>query len=199
MSKDWQILKKSLSYPFDAIRKNKREFFIWIVFTVICGQMGIIANIIIRYYSHSIPLNQSIYIEGSSGSFYTFSIALIASALGPMFVTFFSSKLEFKTIKIISIILLIILLQLSGIIYAATQSKDLILPNSNDLTFGLTQPIIYIISIVLVGYTFGVLKLNATAHTDIDDESYIEKEDATVIDQTMATNEVTDDGKGVMI
>ncbi|EHM2988756.1 hypothetical protein KF978_004863, partial [Escherichia coli] len=53
--------------------------------------------------------------------------------------------------------------------------------------------------IVLVGYTFGVLKLNATAHTDIDDESYIEKEDATVIDQTMATNEVTDDGKGVMI
>ncbi|HEJ7065578.1 hypothetical protein ACTVKI_11085 [Serratia marcescens] len=199
MSKDWQILKKSLSYPFDAIRKNKREFFIWIVFTVICGQMGIIANIIIRYYSHSIPLDQSIYIEGSSGSFYTFSIALIASALGPMFVTFFSSKLEFKTIKIISIILLIILLQLSGIIYAATQSKDLILPNSNDLTFGLTQPIIYVISIVLVGYTFGVLKLNATAHTDIDDESYIEKEDATVIDQTMATNEVTDDGKGVMI
>ncbi|AVD48177.1 hypothetical protein ACEVOW_003286 [Salmonella enterica] len=199
MSKDWQILKKSLSYPFDAIRKNKREFFIWIVFTVVCGQMGIIANIIIRYYSHSIPLDQSIYIEGSSGSFYTFSIALIASALGPMFVTFFSSKLEFKTIKIISIILLIILLQLSGIIYAATQSKDLILPNSNDLTFGLTQPIIYVISIVLVGYTFGVLKLNATAHTDIDDESYIEKEDATVIDQTMATNEVTDDGKGVMI
>ncbi|WET41681.1 hypothetical protein [Citrobacter enshiensis] len=199
MSKDWQILKKSFSYPFDAIRKNKREFFIWIVFTVICGQMGIIANIIIRYYSHSIPLDQSIYIEGSSGSFYTFSIALIASALGPMFVTFFSSKLEFKTIKIISIILLIILLQLSGIIYAATQSKDLILPNSNDLTFGLTQPIIYVISIVLVGYTFGVLKLNATAHTDIDDESYIEKEDATVIDQTMATNEVTDDGKGVMI
>ncbi|MER3219336.1 hypothetical protein ABUJ18_20630, partial [Salmonella enterica subsp. enterica serovar Laredo] len=60
-------------------------------------------------------------------------------------------------------------------------------------------PIIYVISIVLVGYTFGVLKLNATAHTDIDDESYIEKEDATVIDQTMATNEVTDDGKGVMI
>lgn len=199
MSKDWQILKKSLSYPFDAIRKNKREFFIWIVFTVVCGQMGIIANIIIRYYSHSIPLDQSIYIEGSSGSFYTFSIALIASALGPMFVTFFSSKLEFKTIKIISIILLIILLQLSGIIYAATQSKDLILPNSNDLTFGLTQPIIYVISIVLVGYTFGVLKLNATAHTDIDDESYIEKEDATVIEQTMATNEVTDDGKGVMI
>ncbi|MBN3264810.1 hypothetical protein [Pectobacterium brasiliense] len=199
MSKDWQILKKSLSYPFDAIRKNKREFFIWIVFTVFCGQMGIIANIIIRYYSHSIPLDQSIYIEGSSGSFYTFSIALIASSLGPMFVTFFSSKLEFKTIKIISIILLIILLQLSGIIYAATQSKDLILPNSNDLTFGLTQPIIYVISIVLVGYTFGVLKLNATAHTDIDDESYIEKEDATVIDQTMATNEVTDDGKGVMI
>lgn len=199
MSKDWQILKKSLSYPFDAIRKNKREFFIWIVFTVFCGQMGIIANIIIRYYSHSIPLDQSIYIEGSSGSFYTFSIALIASALGPMFVTFFSSKLEFKTIKIISIILLIILLQLSGIIYAATQSKDLILPNSDDLTFGLTQPIIYVISIVLVGYTFGVLKLNATAHTDIDDESYIEKEDATVIDQTMATNEVTDDGKGVMI
>lgn len=199
MSKDWQILKKSLSYPFDAIRKNKREFFIWIVFTVVCVQMGIIANIIIRYYSHSIPLDQSIYIEGSSGSFYTFSIALIASALGPMFVTFFSSKLEFKTIKIISIILLIILLQLSGIIYAATQSKDLILPNSNDLTFGLTQPIIYVISIVLVCYTFGVLKLNATAHTDINDESYIEKEDAIVIDQTMATNEVTDDGKGVMI
>ncbi|MFB4362932.1 hypothetical protein RAC65_20000 [Pantoea sp. BS_8] len=199
MSKDWQMFKKSLLYPFDAIRKNKIEFFIWIVFTVVCGQMGIIANIIIRYYSHSIPLNQSIYIEGSSGSFYTFSIALIASALGPMFVSFFSSKLEFKTIKIISIILLIIFLQLSGIIYAATQSKDLTFPNSNDLTCGLTQPIIYVISIVLVGYTFGVLKLNATAHTDINDESYIEKEDATVTTQAMATKEVTDDGKGVVI
>ncbi len=199
MSKDWQMLKKSLFYPFDAIRKNKIEFFIWVVFTVVCGQMGIIANIIIRYYSHSIPLGQSIYIEGSSGSFYTFSIALIASALGPMFVSFFSSKLEFKTIKIISIILLIIFLQLSGIIYAATQSKDLTLPSSNELTVGLTQPIIYVISIVLVGYTFGVLKLNATAHTDINDESYIEKEDATVTTQAMATKEVTDDGKGVVI
>ncbi|WP_323635619.1 hypothetical protein [Pectobacterium polaris] len=199
MNENSQLFKKSLFYPFDAIRKNKREFFIWIIFTVIFGQMGIIANIIIRYYSHSIPLVQSIHIEGSSGSFYTFSIALVASALGPMFATFFSSKLEFKTIKIISIILLIMLLQLSGIIYAATQSKDLVLPSSNEFTFGFTQPIIYILSMVLVGYTFGVLKLNSIAHVDIDDGSYSDIEDAIVIKQATAINEVTDDGKGVIV
>ncbi|HHE6469880.1 TPA: hypothetical protein ACPFI9_002527 [Providencia rettgeri] len=199
MSEDWQIFKKSLSYPFSAIGENKREFFIWVVFTVIFGQMGIITNIIIRHYSYDISLYQSIYIEGSSGSFYTFSIALIASALGPMFATFFNSKLKFKTIKIISIILLIVLLQLSGIIYSATQLKGITLPNHNDIEIGLTQPITYFISIALVGYTFGVLKLNATTHTDIDDESYIDKENATVVKQTMTVNAVTDDGKGVMI
>ncbi|HGH4750868.1 hypothetical protein N7583_01805 [Serratia marcescens] len=199
MAKNKSLAGKFLSFPFDAIRNNKLEFFIWVVFTVICGQMGIIANIIIRYYSHSVSIFQSIGIEGSSGSFYTFSIALVASALGPMFTSFFSVKLEFKTIKIISIIILIMLLLFSGIIYAATQSKGETIQVSDNISYGFTQPIIYIISMMLVGYTFGVLKLNTTSHIEIEDESYADAEDASVNEQTIATNDVTDDGKGVAV
>lgn len=199
MVKNKNLAIKFFSYPFDAIMKNKLEFFIWVVFTVICGQMGIIANIIIRYYSHDVSIVQSIGIEGSSGSFYTFSIALVASALGPMFTSFFRIKLEFKTIKIISIIILIMLLLFSGIIYAATQSKDATFQVSKDISYGFTQPIIYFISMLLVGYTFGVLKLNMTSHIEIEDESYADTEDASVNKQTTEVNDVTNDGNGVAV
>lgn len=91
------------------------------------------------------------------------------------------------------------LLLFSGIIYAATQSKGETIQISDNISYGFTQPIIYIISMMLVGYTFGVLKLNTTSHIEIEDESYADAEDASVNEQTIATNDVTDDGKGVAV
>ncbi|MCK1969291.1 hypothetical protein MT962_003150 [Franconibacter sp. IITDAS19] len=193
-----QILK-NIYYPFIVLQFNKREFFVWFLFTIFCGQLGIIINVIIRYYYKSISISDSLYIEGVAGSFYTYSIALIASSLGPMFIPFFSSKIEFKTLKVISIILMFMLLLFSGVIYSAVQLKYItVIPLSNK-EFNLTQPFIYIISVLLAGYSFGVLKLNITKHADIDDPSYDKKDDDVVRQRNREASNVTQDGKGVKV
>ncbi len=54
---------KPFSYifdPFKVIKENKLEFFIWFVFTILAGQLGILANIIIRYFSHSMSVSQGL-------------------------------------------------------------------------------------------------------------------------------------------
>lgn len=91
--------------PFKVVTEKKDEFFIWFLFTIVAGQIGIIANIIVRYYANSTPISTSIFFDSNNGSFYTFSIVLVASLLGPLFINSIkSTKLKFRTLKTFTII-----------------------------------------------------------------------------------------------
>lgn len=186
--------------PFKIIKENKLEFFIWFVFTIFAGQLGILANIIIRYFSYSLPISQSIYLDSISGSFYTYAIAIAASALGPLFANFIKNKKpEFTSIKIVSIIFVMFFLVLSGIIYAAVQMKSL---SSTLINFKLTidwpQLIVYILSIFIGLYTYCLLNIKSPKYKHLDDTFNVQ-DDAAVDEVVLDSNKLTDDGAGVKL
>ncbi|MFQ2272492.1 hypothetical protein [Aeromonas enteropelogenes] len=186
--------------PFRTIKNSKLEFFIWFVFTILAGQLGIVANIIIRYFSYSLPVSQSIYLDSISGSFYTYAIAIAASALGPLFANFIKNKKpEFTSIKIVSIIFVMFFLVLSGIIYAAVQMKSL---SSTPINFKLVidwpQLIVYILSIFIGLYTYCLLNIKLPEYHHLDD-NYNEQDDATVNEVVLGSKKLMHDGSGVKL
>lgn len=188
--------------PFKVIKDNKLEFFIWFVFTILAGQLGILANIIIRYFSHSMSISQAIYLDSASGSFYTYAIAVAASALGPLFANFIKNKKpEFTSIKIVFIIVVMFFLILSGIIYAAVQIKALSasgIPMDVNLTLDMPQLTIYVLSIFIGLYTYCLLKISTPGYEHLED-SFYEIDDATVRDVVKESKSKNDDGSGVAI
>lgn len=146
--------------PFKVINENKSDFLIWFLFTILTGQFGILANFIVRYYTSGTSLPNSIFIESTNGSFYTFSIALIASLLGPIFLNFIKSdKIQFRTLKTFTIIIAIFYLFITGVIYASIQSKSSGITFFNNFKIDFTQTFIYIFAILFASYGYCILRL----------------------------------------
>lgn len=193
-NKIWNSFKK----PWNIINKKPMSFFLFCLFTVFAGQMGIIINFIVRLSSGNFSLQESIYLDSISGSFYTFSIALIASALGPLFVNFVEkSPTEFRSIKITTISITIFILFFTGIFY----SISTINPNSlNIKSFSIDWPqlILFIIAIIISLYSFNLLELEnyKEEFSDINDENYALVEDEKVKEFVKASISIKTDKKG---
>ena len=156
---------KKIFLPFIVICDNKTEFFIWALFTLLAGQLGIITNIIIRKFGTEIGIFESLYLDALAGNFYIFAIAIVASMLGGVFTTFLSSKeLSFRHIRMIASSLLVLFLIFISILYSATQLKI-----SNQMPHAVSeikytvdwwQTIVYIFSMVIATYCFCIIKLH---------------------------------------
>jgi uncharacterized protein YacL len=191
---------KLIGDPFKVIKEKKSEYIIWFLFTIITGQIGIIANYIVRSYTHSTSFAESIHIDSLNGSFYTFSIALVASILGPLFINFINSKaLSFRTLKTFTIIIAIFFLFIAGVIYAAIQSRSEQEALITQLSFDWTQLIIYAFSIIFVSYGYCILGLERSKLNfgDIDDPLFSEKDDAKVEDVIEQGKKITHDANGI--
>jgi hypothetical protein len=146
--------------PYKVIKEDKSDFLIWFLFTIISGQFGILANLIVRSYTSGTGLSSSIYIESMNGSFYTFAIALIASLLGPIFVNFIKSdRIQFRTLKTYTIIIAIFYLFITAIIYASIQSKANNIINTTAFHIDYSQTLIYLFAIIFASYGYCVLRL----------------------------------------
>ncbi len=193
-NKIWKSFKK----PWGIIKRKTMSFFLFCLFTVFAGQIGIIINLIIRLSNGKFNLEQSLYLDSISGSFYTFSIALIASALGPLFVNFVEkSPTEFRSIKITTISITIFILFFTGIFYSiSTTTQNPIKLNS----FGIDWPqlILFIMAIVISLFSFNLLELDNFKEdfNDINDQDYaiIEDNDVKKLSKKVAT--VNTDSKG---
>lgn len=153
----------SFAKPWKLILRNKMSFFIWFIFTIFAGQIGFILNIIIRVINGKLTLSQCIYLESASGSFYTFSIALIASILGPLFVNFLeSSPTDFRSIKIFLITILIFTLFFGGVFYSTSIDNNFDNLHLEDLKFSIDwwQGLFFCVSVTLALYSFNVFKLD---------------------------------------
>ena len=196
---------KPIFKPFNVISEKPSEFITWFLFTVITGQLGIIANLIIRSYSHDVDLIQSIFIDSQNGIFYTFSIALSASLLGPLFINFLKEKEQrFRTIKTFTLIGTVFFLIISGYIYAAVQSKNFNYDFKENLTIDPTQICIYILAIFIVSYGFCVLRLDESDldFDDIDHPDYSKKDDENVeeiSEQVEETETISSNGKTIKL
>ena len=188
--------------PLTVILQNRSEFSIWFLFTIITGQIGIIANIIIRHYSEGASIKESIIVDSVNGSFYTFSIALVASILGPLFINLINSKvLRFRTLKVYTIIISFFFLIFSGIVYAVIQSKNGININLKNITIDWTQFIVYIFAILIVFYGYCILRLenNPDKYKSLDDAPFNEIDDEEVKDRIEQSKLIKDDGKGIKL
>jgi len=198
-------MKRTISLlrdPLTVILQNRSEFSIWFLFTIITGQIGIIANIIIRHYSEGASIKESIIVDSVNGSFYTFSIALVASILGPLFINLINSKvLRFRTLKVYTIIISFFFLIFSGIVYAVIQSKNGININLKNITIDWTQFIVYIFAILIVFYGYCILRLenNPDKYKSLDDAPFNEIDDEEVKDRIEQSKLIKDDGKGIKL
>lgn len=203
LNKEW-TMTNPLSFvvdPFKVIKSYKIEFFIWFVFTIFAGQLGILANIIIRYFTYSIPVSQSIYLDSFSGSFYTYAIAIAASALGPLFANFIKNKKpQFTSLKVVTIVFVIFFLIIYAVIYSASQMKNMSTGPVLKLATDWTQISAYIISIFIGSYAYCLMKIEYPEYEHLDDkESYNEQDDDKVKKVVSDSKYIADDGSGVKL
>jgi len=195
MKKIWILFKE----PWKVVKEKKSEFIIWVLFTIITGQIGILFNIVVRSYSNSIPIDHSILIDSINGNFYTFAIALSASILGPLFINFINSeKLRFRTLKIFTIIATFFFLIFAGVIYAAVQSNYSLNMNITGTSIDKTQMIIYFLAMIIVSYGYCILRLEGSGlnFSIIDDPLFNEIDDEKVEETVEQGNQATEDSKG---
>lgn len=193
-SKIWNSFKK----PWSIIRKKPMSFFLFCLFTVFAGQIGMVINIIVRLSSGKFSLIESIYLDSLSGSFYTFSIAIIASALGPLFVNFVEkSPTEFRSIKVTSISITIFILFFTGIFYSTSTANSETL-NVQIIGIDWPQLILFLLAIVISLYSFNLLELEnfKEEYRDINDDNYALVEDEKVQKFVKSSIEIKTDKKG---
>lgn len=197
-NKNKLTLRKGLLEPWTVIPDNKLIFFVWFMFTILASQIGIIINLIIRVLNGELSFIQSIYLESINGSFYTFSIVLIASLLSPLFINFVeNSPTHFKSIKIVLITILIFALFFAGIFYSTsiTNSYDIGTLSNLDYSVDICQLIFFVIAIILALYTFNVSRLDLKKHKALNDD-YGEMDDEGVKALSNKAENITTDNKG---
>ncbi|MFP6842189.1 MAG: hypothetical protein VB979_08380 [Acinetobacter sp.] len=186
--------------PFTVISDCKTEFFIWALFTLLAGQLGILTNIIIRIFGTDKSFLESLYLDSQAGNFYIYAIAIVASMLGGVFTTFLSSKeASFRHIRIIACSILVLFLVFIAIIYSATQLKI-----SNEATqvikelkytFDWWQFLIYLFSVVIAIYCFCIIKLHLPKFKILSSvEDYSVQETQTVDELSRNATQINNDG-----
>jgi hypothetical protein len=192
-------LKRTLE-PLSVIKLERTYFVIWLVFTVLAGQIGIITNIILRGNFKNFTLVESLLHDSINGSFYTYSIALFASTLGLLFVNIIEKNpTNFKTFKVYLLIITIFSLFFAGVYYSVSTLKTIgeIKSQITNICIDWPQLIFLILSIIFAIYTFSItrLDLNCDKYKHLDD-NYAEKDDKDVEKLDDKVSEIKTDKKG---
>ena len=196
-SKSECFLKKVFE-PFKVIMDCKTEFFLWALFTLLAGQLGIITNLIIRVFSGKYNFEQSLYLDSTAGNFYIFAIAIVASMLGNVFTTFLKkSEVSFRHIRIIVCSLLVVFLGLIALIYSSVQlgMPDVKLNKDINYVPDLWQSVTYALSILISVYCFCIIKLNLEKFSILSSpEDYSNQETKEVDELTKNALQIKRDG-----
>lgn len=183
--------------PFTVIYDCKTEFFIWALFTLFAGQLGIITNLIIRIFGTEQGVRESLYLDAQAGNFYLYSIAIIASMLGNVFTTFLSAKeASFRYIRIIACSVLVLFLVINAIVYSATQLKIQSNIQANFYyCFDWVQLIFYIASMVFSIYCFCLIKLYLPKFKALSYNDYGSRETQEVDKLAKMASQTSNDGE----
>lgn len=147
--------------PFKVIHKKPGLFFLWFVFTLLAGLLGPIINIIYNYFFEDIGPAVSIAIDSMNGTFYTYSIVIISSAIGGLFIKLISEDFSthFKNVKLFFIAVSIFPMLFGGVLYSGLLSHRAVMPSREilkyaDLSIDTPQLIIFFLALVLAVYAF---------------------------------------------
>lgn len=187
--------------PFKIIKQIKPVFLLFIIMSIIIGQIGIIGSITLGATETSLSMRELLIINLDAGNLYTFSIALIATSFNQYFIDFLiEEEVLFKKYKIILAVISIALIIFMTLFYSVHQlhslEKSLIKTESTipkSLLLDWPQIVFYIICIILSTYMFCVNFLK------LDPESYIEIDDQNLLKLKKSTKKVGTDSQGAKL
>lgn len=187
--------------PFKIITQIVPVFILFVIITIIIGQIGIIGSITLGATETTLSMRELLIFNLDAGNLYTFSIALIATSFNQYFIDFLiEEEVLFKKFKILLAVISIAIIIFMTLFYSVHQlhsiEKSLINtktqhPKSTFLDY--TQIIFYIVSIILSAYMFCVNFLK------LDPESYIEIDDQNLLRLKKSTKSVGTDSQGTRV
>lgn len=203
MSSIFVRLKESFIYikkPLCKILDHKVDFFVWLMFTIVAGQIGIFANLILNVVGTGNGALHSIYMDSLNGSFYTFGIAAVTSSLGIIYSdSLKKGSRDFNQIKVVFSILVVFFLIFIAIVYASAQlpksSKDI---TSIVYSVDYIQLFVYLFSIFICIYCYGLMKLDPIKDREINDK-FDEKDTKVVHDNILESGNLTQDRSGISL
>ncbi len=157
-------LFKAIIRPLSIIKMHGIAFFIWISFTLIGGLIGIIVSLFRNALFGKFDLIQALTIESNNGSFYTYSIAMVAGVLSSLFITFVENKkLNFRRHLIIVITFSIFIMFFGGIFYALSINMPMnpVPDNSTKIVPNWKIIVILILSVITSIYSFCISRLDS--------------------------------------
>lgn len=212
------ILIHRIILPLKVLRLKKGTFFLWFLFTIIAGLLGPIINVANNCGFNEMPMELSILEDSKTGTFYTFSIVLIASAIGSLFLNLLESSDTFRKMKLYFMAICIFPLFFGGIYYssfsqkqkeefraAAVIHKNALKKettkerNNYNVVVDTKQLVIFILSLIISIYAFCLqyMNVNKSEFKEIED-SYLDKEESG-LRRINATLDAETDMEGVKI
>lgn len=187
-------LTKILTRPFIQCWEHKSKSLLWIVYIIIGGLLGVVINLINRWICGDMSFQEALYAESLSGTFYTYAIVLISSAIGPVFFNISESRsLHFADIKAYTITICIFVMFFCAIFYSNLENKNslnLNLSEKNNFVVDWSQLIFFILSVLLAIYAFGLeyLDQHPDKNKDIDSSAEYRKNEEEQVKKLEDTN-----------
>lgn len=184
----WHVIKRT-SKPLLVIKQQKGLFMLWFLFTIIAGLLGPIINIINNCWFGEKPMEyaNAVLLESLSGTFYTFSVVLIASSLGTVLLKMFDLSNKFLKIKLYYIAICIFPMLIGAVCYSSHMrsqtvanqlSKSITAMTDTNVEVDIIQLIFFIIAVIIGIYAFCLqyMSLNPDKFPELQDDYVCEEE-----------------------
>ena len=190
----------SVLVPFIVCFNHKIEFFLWIMFVFVAGQLGTIINVVNRTLFHDWTISQALYPDSVSGSFYTYALVLIASLIVPLFTRIRNNKEPgFRSMSVVLMTLLIFALVLSAVFFSFASQEIRSVKYDDfknvDLNIDWKQTIFFVIAVIFAWYAFGLSLMADNNEGNELDDKYLKQEQEEVDDMEEKSAEIITDGK----
>lgn len=143
--------------PLKLIKIQKKIFFLWFSFTLLAGLLGPAINFIVNLCFEKNDFWMPLLRDSIQGTFYTYSIVVIASSIGMLFIKLLSQDVTdtFKNIKLLFIAICIFPMFFGGILYSShVQTYSLEYQNITSFKIDWPQLIMFALAIVIAIYSF---------------------------------------------
>ena len=206
---DWFDRRRSrfwgkLCVPFIICFKYPMDFFLWMMFVIVAGQLGTIINVVNGTLFNGKSFPEAIYPDSVYGSFYTYALVLIASLIAPLFTRIKDDRQpKFRSMTIVLVTLLIFTLLLCAVFFsfASPGTRGVMLDGGceDSLVVDIKQLLFFILAVVYAWYALGLSLMVQNEECLGLDEDYQVKEKKNVDQMREKSIEVTNDGKGTII
>ena len=188
--------------PFLICFKYASEFFIWAMFILVAGQLGTIINIINRFFFQGWSFSEALYPDSATGNFYTYSLVLIASIVGPIFTRIKNDeKPLFSAISMVFSTILIFVMILCAVFYSNASIQIPVLDyfsfKGKVSSLDIKQFVFFLFAVVFAWYAYGFsLMIKHQELLQLDRGGYAQKQDEIVKEVSKKATETTTDGRG---